>query len=241
MKGASKEVVWTSSLPSVATVSDNGVVTAVSGGKTIISATANGITKKCSVKVKSKKSITISCKSLSLSVGETATINAIVTGMKRNIKWSTSNKKIATVKNGKVTGKKKGTVTITARCGRLKAKCKVTVKNEGVYHTENGESLYEDDYTQNRLFNLKIDIVGNKLYIEGKLLRLRNGKREHVTGNKHIFILSSETNYREGDVPINKDRFLYDAKNYMNMWANLDTLSLGIYVVDGKVVSVYWQ
>ena len=27
----------------------------------------------------------------------------------------------------------------------------------------------------------------------------------------------------------------------MNMWANLDTLSLGIYVVDGKVVSVYWQ
>ena len=52
VKGVSNEVTWQLSAPTVATVSGNGVITAVGVGKTTISATANGKTKKCTVKVK---------------------------------------------------------------------------------------------------------------------------------------------------------------------------------------------
>ena len=49
---------------------------------------------------------------------------------KKKLKWSSSNKKIAKVtKSGKVTGKKKGTATITVRYSKkIKAVCKVTVR-----------------------------------------------------------------------------------------------------------------
>ena len=47
----------------------------------------------------------------------------------QKVKYSTSNKKIATVSaNGVIQAKKKGTVTITIKCGSLKKTCKVTVK-----------------------------------------------------------------------------------------------------------------
>lgn len=47
---------------------------------------------------------------------------------KKNVTWSSSNKKIATVtKKGKVTGKKAGNVTITAKAGGKKYKCKVII------------------------------------------------------------------------------------------------------------------
>ena len=55
VKGASKKVTWKSSNPSVATVSGKGVVKAVGSGKATISVTANGITRKCKVKVKKTK------------------------------------------------------------------------------------------------------------------------------------------------------------------------------------------
>lgn len=47
---------------------------------------------------------------------------------KKKIKWSSGNKKVATVSSkGKVKAKKDGTVTITAKVGSKKYKCKVTV------------------------------------------------------------------------------------------------------------------
>ena len=47
----------------------------------------------------------------------------------QKVKYSTSNKKIATVSaNGVIQAKKKGIVTITIKCGSLKKTCKVTVK-----------------------------------------------------------------------------------------------------------------
>ncbi|MFQ9514656.1 MAG: Ig-like domain-containing protein [Eubacterium sp.] len=47
---------------------------------------------------------------------------------KKKIKWSSGNKKVATVSSkGKVKAKKDGTVTITAKAGSKKYKCKVTV------------------------------------------------------------------------------------------------------------------
>lgn len=51
-----------------------------------------------------------------------------LTGTAKAAKWSSSNKSIVTVKNGKITGRKKGTATITAKISKKKYTCKVTVK-----------------------------------------------------------------------------------------------------------------
>lgn len=60
-------------------------------------------------------------------VGKTVTLK--LKNNKKKVKWSSSNKKVATVsKKGKVTGKKAGKATITAKVGKKKYKCKVTVK-----------------------------------------------------------------------------------------------------------------
>lgn len=66
-------------------------------------------------------------KSVSLNVGKTYTLKA--TGTKGKIVWTSSNKSVATVSSkGVVKAKKKGTAIITAKYGKKKLTCKVTVK-----------------------------------------------------------------------------------------------------------------
>ena len=58
------------------------------------------------------------------------TLKLKVKGSKKKVKWTRSKKKIATVnKKGKVTAKKAGKTTITAKIGKKKYRCKLTVKN----------------------------------------------------------------------------------------------------------------
>lgn len=64
---------------------------------------------------------------ITLYVGKTATLK--LKNNKQKVKWSSSNKKVATVSSkGKVKGIKKGKATITAKVGKKKYTCKVTVK-----------------------------------------------------------------------------------------------------------------
>ena len=64
--------------------------------------------------------------SLTLEEGEAATLK--VTGSKKTIKWSSSDKKIATVTNkGKVTAKKAGNCKIIAKSGSKRYICKLKV------------------------------------------------------------------------------------------------------------------
>lgn len=63
----------------------------------------------------------------------------------KKVKWFSSKKKIATVKKGKVTAKKAGTTTITAKVGKKKFRCKITVKNRNinyVYISRTGEKYH---------------------------------------------------------------------------------------------------
>lgn len=66
-------------------------------------------------------------KSATILVSKTVQLKVLNT--KKTVKWSTSSKKVATVsKKGLVTGKKVGKATITAKVGKKKYTCKVTVK-----------------------------------------------------------------------------------------------------------------
>lgn len=81
-------------------------------------------------------SIKLNYSKYSLKVGQTKTFVATTSPEKaaKSVKWYSSNNKVATVNSkGKVTAKKAGTVTITAKTTNgLKATCKITVKNNSV-------------------------------------------------------------------------------------------------------------
>ena len=74
--------------------------------------------------------VTLDKSALSLTEGETAKLTATVQpeDTTDTLIWSTSNDKVATVKDGTVTAVAAGTATITATCGSFKAECTVTVK-----------------------------------------------------------------------------------------------------------------
>lgn len=77
------------------------------------------------------KKAKISKSKLTLKVGQSKKISVknLTKKQQKKVKWSSSNKKVASVnKSGKVTAKKKGTAKITAKVGKKKYTCKVTVK-----------------------------------------------------------------------------------------------------------------
>lgn len=131
---ASGTIIWSTSNKSVATVSTSGVITAKKTGLVQISVrTFNGKTAKCAVTVKTAPSrISLNKSSLTIGAGETFSLKSTIPNGSASgtITWTTSNKSIATVSSGKVTGIKAGTATITVKTYNGKtATCRVTVKN----------------------------------------------------------------------------------------------------------------
>ena len=123
-------VAWKTSNKKVATVK-NGKVTAVRKGTVTIEAVKDGLTASCRVKVK-KPTITLNHKSITIydKITTRTKLVATVNGVKmagNKVKWTTSDSKTASVKNGTVTARKTGRVTITATANGIKAKCTVKV------------------------------------------------------------------------------------------------------------------
>ncbi len=73
-------------------------------------------------------SIKLDKKSASITVGKKLTLKATVKGSSKNIKWKSSNTKVATVKNGVVKAVNAGKCTISATANGKTAKCTITVK-----------------------------------------------------------------------------------------------------------------
>ena len=123
LNGGSGTVKWKSADTKIASVSKKGVVTAKKLGKTTITATVNGYTLKCKVAIYAHS---LNKTKLKLESGNSYRL--IMSGGSGTTKFSTSNPKVAYVnKSGIVTGKNKGTATITAQKNGVKMTCKVTV------------------------------------------------------------------------------------------------------------------
>lgn len=131
-----KTVTWSSSDKSVATVNSKGKITAKSVGKATIYAKAKvgGVVGECTVTVyKPVTGISLDKTKLTVITGTTKTLTATVTpsdATTKTVTWKSSDKKIAKVKKGVITGVSAGTVTITAttKDGGKVATCTVTVK-----------------------------------------------------------------------------------------------------------------
>ena len=126
------KVVWTSSNESVATVDENGNITALAAGTTKILATAGAVSAECTVTVEAVKvtEVKLDKTAVSLKAGETAQLTATVlpdNAADKTVTWTSSNEKVATVVNGKITAVAAGTATITATAGGKSAACTVTV------------------------------------------------------------------------------------------------------------------
>ena len=129
-----KNVTWTSSVPSVATV-ENGVVTAVAEGTAVITATAGNYSAVCEVTVERSvvpvTGVTLDRSTVTLVEGEAVPLTATVSpadATDKNVTWTSSAPSVATVENGVVTAIAAGNATITATAGNYSAVCEVSVE-----------------------------------------------------------------------------------------------------------------
>lgn len=89
------------------------------------------ITAEAATKVKlNKKKVTLTITDSKKNPTTTLKVKGVSSKVAKKAKWSTSNKKVATVKKGKVTAKKAGKATIICKVKGKKYTCKVTVKDK---------------------------------------------------------------------------------------------------------------
>lgn len=152
----SDSISWSSSDSKVAKVSSSGIITAIKKGKAVITGiTGNGNKDTIVVTVtEPMKYFIISNTSLTLDVNQSYKL-LIQKNIAGTVKWSSSNKSVATVdSSGLVTAKDEGTATITASLDGNKTSCKVIVRK--VVKRVNGVSVSKS--------SVKLD-VGNTVSI----------------------------------------------------------------------------
>lgn len=141
-------IIWSSSDTTVATVGQDGIVSAKKPGQAIITATLplSGVSASCTVTVQGKSvgSLQLSQTSATLQCGQTLTLT-YTTGSQyddRSVTWTSSNAAVAAVEDGTVTGVKPGVAVITCRAASgVEASCTVTVKQNGASLTLDRDEL----------------------------------------------------------------------------------------------------
>ena len=129
-----KEVRYQSLDETIATVTEEGVVTGVMAGQTVIQCTAveTNLTALCKVTVENAITFSLNPSSREIAIGKSFTIRKVTnpSNVDKAATWRTSNSKIASISaSGRVTGKKIGSCTITCTLKKYKqsATCRVKV------------------------------------------------------------------------------------------------------------------
>ena len=124
-----------------------------------------------------------------------------ISGNDSKVKWSTSNKKVATVSSkGIVTGKKSGKAVITATVGKRKLKCTVIVQPSMAVSTKSisVNKTGRIAVTVNGSATISV-VIGNRKYISARWERTKAGKLNLVLtgkekGNTYIKLVNKSSN-----------------------------------------------
>ena len=137
--GENEETTWESSNTEVATV-NNGVVTPVSGGVTIITAKNGELSASVTVNVIAS-TLTLSKSNVVLNLEKgiiKETLNANLENVEGEVTWTSSNNEVVTVNNGEIQAVKGGFAIITAKVGELSQTCEVVVISSESKFVDNG-------------------------------------------------------------------------------------------------------
>lgn len=134
-----KEVSWTSSNAGVASVAEDGTVTAVGAGSATITAEASGKTDDCVVTVTVPvQGISLDREKATIFEGDELFLTATVLpddASDPSVSWNSSDTDVATVSEGTIKAAGIGTAVITAKAGDQAATCVVTVSKKTVHVT----------------------------------------------------------------------------------------------------------
>ena len=118
--------VWKSNKKSIATVDENGKVTAIKHGTALITAKADGVSKTCEVVVEPPE-INLESSEITLKKGSSYNIGMTISSGNAPV-WTSSKESVASVDQlGNVYALEKGTSTITVSEDGTKARCRVSV------------------------------------------------------------------------------------------------------------------
>lgn len=255
-----KSVTWLSSDESVATVSKGYVTTKKAGTVTITAKSIDGKTASCTVIVNNKyvavTDIKLNTSRAAIRVGETVTLVATISpsdATDKTVTWYSSDNNIATVENGVVTGKKAGTVTITAKSSNGKtATSKVTVKSNAYFKLDKttitcevgssatvttSSSSSTKIYT---VYNNKIASVAlketNKYVVNCSSAGFTTIKFEGLDGASavlSVYVIKKNTGYN-----IASDSKFDNYEQVASCYSN--TISYRIIKIDGNYYSLVW-
>ena len=164
-----KNVTWTSSNTSVATVSNAGIVTPIANGTATITATTtdgSNLSAFCEVTVSIPvpvTGVTLNQSSLQFDyIGEIANLEATVlpeNADNKKVKWTSSNESVCIVSNGMVVAVGMGTsvVIATTEDGGFMAVCVVTVTSAtGISSVEQNDGMMSKIYDINGLMQKQL-------------------------------------------------------------------------------------
>lgn len=141
------EITWKSSKKSIATIDDNGTVTGLKPGETIITAKADDTTVSCKVKVKSPV-VKLNKTSVDLYRNHTIQLIASVSSGIAPV-WKTNKKSVAVVdETGTITGIKNGTAIISAAVDGVVKNCTVTILKPDITLSQKEITLKTGGVTQ---------------------------------------------------------------------------------------------
>lgn len=201
-----KTVTWQTSSAAVATVDQNGTITAVAAGEATITATAGSQSATIKITVQPVSAdpdtpvavtgITVSPTTKAMTVGEVYKATATVlpaNATDKTVTWKSSNTTVATVdQSGTITARAAGNATITATAGNKSATLTVTVKtaavepvtpSDPVVPTEKKTQTITAKTSYTKVYGAKAFSLGAKTNGDGKLT--------YTTSNKKIATVSS--------------------------------------------------